>query len=207
MTYSEIRTNFLALLNRTDCDNATADAFLAQGMARAQRALKLPVQEQLAQVTIGASFTGIEIPNDALRIMNVYVDDGVNNAVLERVSLSDYLRKAPATGAPKFWTRNRSVILLNPTPVENSVVKVLYYAEFNAFTDDNDDTPLSIIAPDLFIYGGLTYAADNFLDERLQRYESRFVQIIQELQNQADEDELSGGAVITSPYIFPSDEC
>ena len=206
MTYAEIRSTFQAILNRTDCTDAMADDFLEQGMARSQRLLKLPVQENIDSTTVGTSFTGLDIPADALRIINVYNDDGTNNRVLTRISLKDYLAKAILNDVPLYWTRMNSQILVNPTPSSGTVLKILYYAEFNAFTDDDDDTPLSIIAPDLFIYGGLCYAADKYLDERKNAFEQRFQQIIAELQNQADEDELSGGARIGDAYEFPDED-
>jgi hypothetical protein len=205
MTYGEIRTTFLTILNRSDCTDAMADDFLEQGMARSQRMLKLPPQESLTSVAVGDDFEGIDIPDDALRIINLYIQDGTYDRVLTRISLKDYLAKARSTDTPLWWTRNRSQLLLNPTPSSGTTIKLLYYAEFNSFTDDNDDTALSIIAPDLFIYGGLVYAADKYLDERLTRFENRYQQIIAELQNQADEDELSGGAVISSAYEYPEE--
>ena len=206
MTYGEIRETFLTILNRTDCTDAMADDFLEQGMARSQRMLKLPPQESVDTITVGDDFTGLDMPNDALRIINIYNDDGTNNIVLTRISLADYLAKAITTDMPKWWTRNRSQILVNPTPSAGTVLKILYYAEFNSFTDDDDETALSQIAPDLFIYGGLCYAADKYLDERKNAFEQRYQQIIAELQNQADEDELSGGAVISNAYAFPSED-
>lgn len=206
MTYGEIRTTFLTILNRSDCTNAMADDFLDQGMARSQRLLKLPPQEQIDEVTVGDGFEGIDIPNDALRIINLYLQDGTYDRVLTRISLKDYLAKARSTNTPLWWTRNRSQLLINPTPSAGTVIKVLYYAEFNSFEDDDDETALSLVAPDLFIYGGLCYAADKYLDERKNAFEQRYQQIIAELQNQADEDELSGGAVIVPAYEFP-DEC
>jgi hypothetical protein len=206
MTYGEIRTTFLTILNRTDCTDAMADDFLTQGMARSQRMLKLPPQEQIDEITVGDDFEGLDIPNDALRVINVYNDDGTNNRVLTRISLKDYLAKAIGNDVPLWWTRHRSQILVNPTPSAGTVLKILYYAEFNSFDDDDDETALSQIAPDLFIYGGLCFAADKYLDERKNAFEQRYQQIIAELQNQADEDELSGGAVISNAYEYPAED-
>ena len=208
MTYGEIRTNFLSILNNTSCTDAMADAFIEQGMARSQRLLKLPTQEAIDEVSVTDGFEGIDLPNDLVRIINVYIYDieGLNNGALDRISLTSYLEKAITTSTPKWYTRHRGQLLLNPTPLAGSTVKLLYYSEFNTFTDDDDETSLSMIAPDLFIYGGLIYAADRYLDERLPRFEDRYQQIVSELQNQADEDELSGAAVVRETYQFPYED-
>lgn len=207
MTKAEIRTNFLRILNNTECTDALADTFIAEGVSRSQRLLKLTSQETLESTTVGGSFTALDVPSDALRIIAVYHEQ----FKLKRVGLAYYLENSYGAGssnAPKMWTRNRDDILVTPTPAEGVVLNILYYGEFEAFANDDDDTPLSIAAPDLYIYGGLCYAADHFVDERLKRFEERYQQIIAELQSQDDEDELSGGAIIEVPaeYAFPAED-
>jgi hypothetical protein len=206
MTYGEIRTQFLTILNRTDCSDALADIFIAQGIARAQRTLKLPAQETLLSTTIATDGDAVTLPADLLRIIAVYrdADTGIQ---LQRIGLPKYLDMQPdgTSETPLYWTRDRGTLLVSPGPTAGTIIKVLYHAEFGAFADDDDETTMSTVAPDLFIYGGLSYAADNFLDARLQRYESRFVQIMQELQDQANDDELAGGAIISPAYVFPDD--
>jgi hypothetical protein len=205
MTYGEIRTTFLTILNRSDCTNAIADEFITQGIARSQRILKLPSQETIATLTTVVGTPGIDLPADLLRIIDVYIDDDTNNRSLDRISLKDYLNKAVATDIPLWYVRRGTQILVNPAPSATTVIKMLYMAGFT-FTDDNDEPTIASIAPDLFIYGGLCYAADKYLDDRLTRFEQRYQQIIAELQGMADEDELMGGAVQTSPYAFPDED-
>ena len=40
-------------------------------------------------------------------------------------------------------------------------------------TADTDENDLAAVAPDLIIYGGLTYAADFYLDERRDIFEAK----------------------------------
>ena len=49
------------------------------------------------------------------------------------------------------------------------------------------------MAPDLAIYAGLTFAADYYLDQRAEIFEQKFRLFMDELQEQADDQELSGG--------------
>ena len=207
MTKAEIRTAFLSILNNTACTNALADTFIDEGFTRSQRLLKLPAQEAIDITTVGDSFEGLDIPNDFMRLINIYYDQ----QTLKRISLGEYLKNsygAGTTNTPTVFCRSRNKFLIGPVPAEGVELTMHYLAEFEDFASDSDETALSAIAPDLFIYGGLTYAADRFIDERKSIWEQRYQQIIIELQALADEDELSGEATIALPeaYKFPIED-
>lgn len=202
MTYGELRTQFLATLSRNDCTNAQADSFIEQGLARSQRLLKLPLQERFHVYTIAEPFTGLELPSDYLSVIALYT----SGEQLVRKSLAEYLKYPTSTGAPRIWTRAQDDLLLKPTPTVDSEVTLLYYAEFQTFDTDASETPLSLISPDLIVYGGLCYASDHFLDERKGAFEDRYKTIAAELISYAHDDELSGGAQISTPYTFPHED-
>lgn len=202
MTKAEMRTQFLAILNRSDCTNALADTFIEQGVQRSQRLLSLITQERVDTVTVGAVFTGIDIPADFIKPIAIYRDD----YKLRRVSLAQYLETPTGSGDPLIWTRDQAQFLLKPTPSEGDVLSVLYYGEFETFTTDATETTLSAIAPQLFYYGGLVYAGDYFLDDRKSLWEDTYMKTIAELQSQSDDEELAGGAVVEPAYIYPSQE-
>lgn len=207
MTYAEIRTQFINILNRSDCSNALADTFITQGIQRSQRLLHIITQERIDTITVGATFTGIDIPSDFIKPIAIYRESSTGAGYkLERVSLSEYLEIPVSSGGPTVWTRDRTQFLLKPTPAEGDVIKLLYYGEFEDFANDADTTPLSVIAPQMFIYGGLVFAADYFVDDRKAMWEQTYTQAIVELQAQSDDEELSGGATIQPAYAFPSDE-
>lgn len=206
MTKAEIRTQFLAILNRSDCTNALADTFIERGITKSQRTLRVPALERTDEITIGAVFDGLDIPNDFIAPIAVYRTSSSDSYKLERVSLAEYLDHPSVAGNPNVWTRKGSKLLLKPTPSENDVIMLLYYGEFEAFTGDSDEIPMSIIVPELFYYGGLLYAADYFLDDRKSLWEQTYNSILLELQAQADDEELSGGAVTQPAYNFPSED-
>lgn len=207
MTKAEIRTAFLAILKNTACTNALADAFIEQGLARSQRLLKLPAQEAVSVGVVGDDWTGFEIPSDYLKGLNLYYDQ----RSLKKISLGEYLEQSyggGTTAAPKVYCRSRGKLLVGPVPTEGTTLKLHYIAEFEEFSGDSDETAMSSIAPDLFIYGGLTYAADHFEDTRATRFEQRYLQIVGDLQQMADDDELSGEATMALPeaYKFPTED-
>ena len=106
------------------------------------------------------------------------------------------------TGNPQFFTRQQANVLLFPH-VTDGTLTLDYYGEVGDFVDDTTETTLSKVAPDLIIYAGLTYAADYFLDERAQLFESKYIQFLNELQSQADDQELNGSTqVIQAAFNF-----
>lgn len=74
-----------------------------------------------------------------------------------------------------------------------------YYGQFAAMTQDTDENDLAIIASDLITYGALGYASDYFLDERGPLFETKFVQFLSELQEQANDAEVSGTVQAMQP--------
>ena len=56
----------------------------------------------------------------------------------------------------------------------------------------NVENALAAIAPDLIIYAALTYASDYYLDERSPVFESKYQAFLDEIQVQADDQELAG---------------
>lgn len=197
MNYGQLRTQFKNILNRSDCTDALADTFIAQGLARSQRILRTPAQEKTVTVTTTGSFTAFPVPNDLLAVINFSADDKYLTFV-PTARWQEFEFTMP--GKPEYWTRIGSEIKLKPTPAADIVLKLNYYGEFPEFTNDSTETVLSIIAPDLVVYGGLTFAADYFIDERKDAFESRWQQSVMELQDQAYG--VEGPASIYPAYNF-----
>lgn len=182
MNYGQIRTQFKNILNRTDCTDALADTFIQQGLARSQRILRTPAQEKTVYSTVGTSFTSLPVPNDLIAVIGISADD-------------KYIRYIPAarwlelefamSGKPEYWTRIGSELKFKPAPTQGVIISLNYYGEFPEFTSDSTETVLSVIAPDLIVYGGLTFAADYFIDERKDAFEQRWQQSVAEIQDQA----------------------
>ena len=196
MNKGEIRAHFKALLNRTDCSDALADTFIDQSISRAQRVLRIPPMEKTQTYNLTASPSTLITPADFLEIINMYYA----NTNLTRVPLSKYVEMSqPAeSGTPRYFTREGENIKIYPYPTSGSI-SMNYYGQFTEMTADTDENDLAIIASDLITYGALGYASDYFLDERGPLFETKFVQFLSELQEQANDAEVSGTVQAMQP--------
>lgn len=187
MNYGEIRTQFKAILNRRDCSNTLADTFLNQSLQRCTRELRTPAQEAQTNLTVPSPFVGFPVPADLIQTIAMMAQIvGGQQRKIEYSPLARFLEMDnAAAGQPQYYTRIGNAFQFRPTPPLDAVLTLYYYGEFEQFTGDSDETVLSLIAPDLLIYGALSYAADYFMDDRAQAFEGRYAQIAQALQDQA----------------------
>lgn len=209
-TYGEVRTKFKARLRRRDCDDALADGFLQDAIRRIQRILRIPAMEKSAVVTISAITypNGLPIPSDYLKLKDLTRTAGnLIPRVLERRSLAQVLRVAAydTNGYSLYYARQGSQWALAPAPIAGEIIRIDYWAEFPPQAGVNDTMILSNIAEDLMIFGALSYGCDHFNDKRGDKFEQRFTQILSDTQAQADDDELSGDAVVAPAFAWPVD--
>lgn len=202
MNYGELRSQFQGLLHRRDLTTTLRDTFLQQSIQRVQRTLRIPAMEASLAVTMDETYGGLlPIPGDLLELKSIVFND----YVLQQRDLTSVLEGANNSGYPLTYARAGSLWVLAPAPTLGIIGRVDYYANFSPLSTDADSNPLSEIAPDVIIYGALSYACDYYLDKRGPNFESRFQQALAELQTQADLDELSGASVVSSAYQFDQD--
>lgn len=189
MNYGSIRTHFKALLNRSDITDALADTFIDQGITRIQRSLRIPSMEAKHTYNISTSITSVILPSDFLEAIDLYYD----NNVLIRLPMTEMqeLKKTNMVGSPSYFAREGATFLLSPYPSSGSLT-LNYYAQYPEMTADSDENGLATIAPDLISYAALTYAADFYLDERSATFEGKYQAFLNEIQTQADDQELTG---------------
>ena len=199
MNKSQIRSQFLALLNRNDCSNELADTFLEQGLARIQRTLRVPAMEKVQTYTVNAiAPNALILPNDFLNIKHLYCGD----TLLEYVDLNRYLRHEDSVDTPRVYTRIQGELKVKPTPSEGTEILMVYHGEIPDLTSDTATNFITEIAPELLVYGGLTYAADYFIDERKPLFDETFNRVFAELMEQAYLTEFEQSAMsIGSPFI------
>lgn len=200
MTKGEVRNLFIGILNNRKLTPTLADMFLDEGIRRCQIELRCPAMEKGVEVTIGADFDGLYIPSDYLELVRLQNGEGKK---LTKKSL-DYVRDYDSPGTPQFYSRQVNKWVLGPIPVEGDKVRVDYYAEFDGLVEDTDDNLLTIIAPTLPVYAALSLAADYFSDDRAQRFEARYLQILGQLNDQADTDEVTDASV-EQAFEYPDD--
>lgn len=200
MNYGDIKTHFEALLNRSDITPTLTTNFIDQSIARIQRQLRTPLNENVSTYTISGQTALVTLPSDFLEIISVYLD----GTELQRVPMSRFrpLAANPYAGNPTIFTRQQQNLLLYPQPSSGDLV-LYYYGEFAPMTLNTDENALAAVASDLIIYGALSFAADFYLDERGPLFEEKFNQFLMELQEQANDQEMNGGTqIIQPPYQF-----
>jgi hypothetical protein len=198
MNKGQIRSQFIALLNRNDCSNELADTFIEQGLARIQRTLRVPSMEKTAVYTINdVAPETLALPNDFLNIKYLYC----GTTLLQYVDLGKYLQAPSYVDTPSMYTRLQGNLKLKPIPAEGTEVLMVYYGEIPDLAEDTDTNFLSVIAPDLLIYGALSYAADYFIDERKGLFEETYGRVYQELVEQASLTEMDQSSLaIGTPF-------
>lgn len=202
MNYGDIKSHFEALLNRSDITAALTTLFVDQSIARIQRQLRTPLNENKTTYSFSTQTTSVTLPTDFLEIISLYYA----GMELQRVPMGKMrtLVNNPVAGTPVVFTREQQNLLLHPQPTSGDLV-LYYYGEFAAMTADTDENDLAAVAPDLIIYGALTYAADYYLDERRDIFEAKFQQFLNELQEQANDQELNGGTQSIQPFATYTD--
>lgn len=203
MNYGELKTHFQNILNRRDLTTSLQVSFIDMAIARIQRELRAPLMEKAVEVTISDTYDGLDIPSDYLALVALTVKD--QQIKLQRVDLEVAEKEARTTSLPQVFARQGGKWVLGPTPSEDTVIRIDYFAELGALSADSDENTLSIVAPDLITYGALVYAAEYFLDRRLEAFENRYQMMLAAVQGQSDYDELSSG-VIQPCYYMEDDQ-
>ena len=204
MNKGELRTHFLALLNRSDCTDALADTFIDQAIGRIRRTLRIPSMErqQTYAVSSAGGLQSIVLPSDLLETMDLYYDGDA----LVRLPLHEMLanQKTGELGSPRFFTREHGTFRIFPMPTTGTIY-LNYYAELSNLVEDSDSNSFSVVASDALIYTALGYASDYFLDERGPLFDSKASVFLAEVQDQSDTEEQSGGTQVMRPTHTFSD--
>jgi hypothetical protein len=182
MNKAQIRTQVKAILNRNDCDNATADNFIELALSRIQRTLRVaPMERQQNFTSNDVGDNLLVLPNDFLSMKYIWAED----VMLEYKDFTTYLKYPESTGSPKIYTRVRGGLLVKPTPPLDTEISIIYYGEFNDLPTDTSENALTNFAPDLLIYGALTFASDFYVDDRRELFENRYSTIYNEIEEQS----------------------
>lgn len=193
-----IRNQIKGLLNRNDLTDAQADIFIDQAIARIQRTLRVPSMEKTVVYTTGTTSKDLlTLPTDFLQLKHLYTSTGT----IKYVDLSEYLQTQDSPGnPPSIYTRIQGGLQIKSSPPVGYKIYMVYYGEIPDLVSDTSTNFVTEIAPDLLVYGALTFAADFFLDERKDAFEASAVRIYDEITTQAIEMEFAqeGMAISTS---------
>jgi hypothetical protein len=215
MTLGDLTTQFMGLLNNNVVNKnaALVSTFINQAIMRIQRELRVPFMEKQILYTIptDGSYTKLAIPSDLLELIAIMVDadrDGILEYELRRTELMKVVRMSELPNyPPQIYARQGGSWILGPSPAPGSQVLIYYYAEFAPVVNATDTNTCLTVAWDAVLYGALSAACDYLVDDRASTFEGRYTQITQQLQNQADADELTGDAVVAPALRLDTDDC
>jgi hypothetical protein len=142
----------------------------------------------------------VPVPTDLLEVISISMNDPNYSYRLVRSDIQTVLCQQVTADYPKYYYRSGAGFLVGPKATTGLVIHVVYHGEFDPLISDTSVNWLTIAAPDLLIYAALGYASDYFLDDRKTAFEQRYLYILQELQNQASQDELSNASISTRDY-------
>lgn len=201
MNYGQVKAQFQAVLNRRDITPTLTENFIKQSIQRAQRVLRVPAMEKSVEIATAANEEMVSVPGDLLSFITVMWQDASGYwHKLSRRDIGWVYAQRQYVGNTAYYARQDGDLVLAPQPITAGKVRIDYFADFSNLINDTDTNWLTEIAPDVIIYGALSFAADYFLDNRRDSFEQRFVGGVEELLTQMQIDELSAGAAISPAY-------
>ncbi len=203
MAYSDVKTQFLGLLNRRDITPSLTNVFLNFGVQRIQRELRVPAMEKIAEfITDGTN--KVPVPGDYLEVLNVYTNSSAEQNRLIKTDMQTILNFQNISGSPRYYTRISGNFHVGPFPAAGTSIFIHYYADCSSLNADTDTNWITEVAPTLLVYAALSYASDYFLDDRKQMFEASYIQIAEQIQNMALQDELENASVSSAYDSSPS---
>jgi len=198
MAYVDVKNQFLGLLNRRDITPSLTNTFMQFGIQRIQREIRVPAMEKLAEFITDGTYS-VAVPGDYLEMISIYTNTTTSHKRLTRVDAQTILDYSKQSGIPLFYSRIGGNFVVGPVPPDETSIFIYYYADASELVADSDTNWVTEVAPTLLIYAALSFASDYFLDDRKQMFEASYMQIAEQLQNMALQDEL-GNASVSSAY-------
>lgn len=206
MSFNTTKATFQSILNRDDCTDAQATAFLQQGISRVQRDCRLPSMERTLIITPEATMSNFIVPTDLIQPIDVLVQD-VNTGRFKALAKKSYRRLLDydPNDQPCVYARNQTQIWIAGSVGVGQQVMFIYYGNFSPFADADSDNELTASTPDLAVYAALSYAADSFQHPSAQAWEARYQAIKAEVMAMAIDLDAEGGVQYVQPLYFDTD--
>lgn len=204
-TYATMRQNLIDLLNRTDLtdpNSSLVKGWFDNSIQRIQREVRAPHMEKVLTISTATTVSTVTIPTDYLETKAFVWSDGTNGGEVQPLELGTYYARINNIyDFPEFYCRQVNQWLVNAPIAAGAVAIVVYYAEETPLVNDSDETTLCKIAPDLIVYGALTYAAQYYIDDRKDAWEQMFQTFCAQVQSQSSEGDLQNGANAVGPAV------
>lgn len=220
--YGDLKRAVRIWLNRKD--SSTLDnipMFINMAHKAFTRLVKLPYYEVLVHKEVGEGEDYVTIPEDFLSAKHL----SVNGVPYNRVDTETFMRiknsNTQVTGIKEprsvittpaflqgattekdfFFTRVGGNILFIPELSTGDSVEMIYQQDIPELKKDSDEPYSLLVASDVMLYLSLQHAAKFLRDaEGVAYWESEAIKAAQSLQEQLDEAEWSGSALVVPQF-------
>lgn len=190
-TYTELKNAVASWLHRGDTAVIAPDLIML-GEWKCYRLLRIRAMEaSLSGTTSGGV---LALPADYVNLKFAYVNR-TPKVILERRPAEWIHATYPTrTGVPQFIGRDQGNFVFGPTPDSNYDIAGTYYKRLPPLSDATPTNWLTANAPDLLLFGALSEAAAYFKnDGRIPTWQSKFEEILAQVQGEDDRESISGG--------------
>lgn len=205
MSYAQVRSDFMTILNRQDLTTAQADVFMGQAMQRITRTLRLPSLERALLVTpTDNPMVQMPVPVDLIQVIDVLAPDPISFAAtgkmtpLKKLSYRQLMARNDTDMLGAYARFGTQIYFRGPIGI-GSQLQFLYYGNASAITDDTQDNELTAGVPDLVIYAALKYAGDFFEHPLTAQWEQTYNNMLSEVMVMASDLENQGGVMVIDP--------
>lgn len=206
MPISAQTTDFLDILNRTDVtDPDTALAYLSKGMTRVSDECRLWFMEKSVVLSSGETSLDADTTGSLVQIIDVTATDQAGREYpLTKLPWRRVIGKDP-TDTPKWYGRFGNNFMIRGDLPSWSVGTIYYYSRFTPVTGLGDDNELSINAPMLMVYAGLTFAALRWRMDQAADWETEYQRLKNIAIQQTVDLDAEGGPQAIEPIFTYED--
>ena len=199
LTYSDlvtaIQTNWLNRATDTQLTTVVGD-LITLGEKRIYRKLRVRQMESTFSSTVDGSGS-VALPTDYADLKFAYVSQSPVQWLERKPTqwlYTNYPYRASNTGLPKFISRDASSFVFGPQPDSSYLINGTYYAKPAALSSAVN--AVFTANPELFLFAALC-EAEPWLsnDERIPIWEKKYAQILQDVQQESDAENVSGGVL------------
>jgi len=190
-TYLELKEDIASWLDRDDL-TSKVPTFVKLALNKINRLLKIFEMETIATTALSSDIY-YELPPSFKSMRNIYISIDSINYKLTYVTPKQMILYSSNCSIPEAYTIVDGAIKLNKGYDGTGYLVMSYYKLYSMFEDDTDTNWLLENAYDLVLYGSLASAEGYvFEDERIGIWKTLFDEIVNELNESAEEARYSG---------------
>lgn len=191
-TYAELQTAVTNWLRRADMASIIPD-LISLGEDRIYRGLRVRAMETALSDTIASGV--IAVPSDYVDLKYAYIDSTSPKQWLEHKNAEWIYRndayRPSRTGIPKYIARETTNFIFSPYPASTYTVAGVYYKRLDSIATAVND--IFSAHPGLWLFSALSESAPYIHnDMRLPMWESKFIQLLNEVNAEEYRESNSG---------------